>query len=348
MQTNGIVQPCGSMAADPRPMPAIMGRVVSCRGTRSKCIAGVFVLIAVVACSETTQPRVPTSIQVSQTSVRMEEGESTAVTATLLDQNGNPFTGPVDGFAIIWSSSAPATASVDQGVITGETPGIAIVTVKAGPLPGAGIDVRIDAAPIEFIQLYAETNLLRIGTPLQLYAYVMSVRGYPLRRSVAWTSLDPDLATVSATGSLTGHAPGWARIAVSSEGWTDVRGFHIRPPVCSGTPVGVLARPGNVIGSLDPSDCDVPFDGPWPTAAFGEAWRLDLSEAAEVRLDLISDDFDAVLYLSDPDLDLIAYDDDGGVGLNARITRHLGAGSYLVWASSFFANETGEYELIVR
>jgi hypothetical protein len=103
-----------------------------------------------------------------------------------------------------------------------------------------------------------------------------------------------------------------------------------------------------VIGSLEPGDCDIPFEGPWPTASFGEAWRLDLSEPAEVRLDLISDDFDPVLYLSDPELDLIAYDDDGGEGLDARITRQLQAGPYLVWVSSFFANETGKYELIVR
>jgi hypothetical protein len=341
--------PRGSSEALPcttSPCPGHAGR----RNAAVRHIAAATLAATVlIACSDGTQPRVPSSVQVSQTSVRMEDGESVTVTASLLDQNGSAFASPVEGFAISWSSSAPAIASVNQGVITGETPGQAIVTAKAGSLPGANINVQVDATSVADIQLYVETNLLRVGATLQLYAYLFGSNGHVLSgRSVTWTSLTPELATVSPTGVLTGHLPGWAIITVSSEGRSDAVGFHIRPPLCTGSPVGTLVRPDTVSGALEPTDCDVPFEGPWPIAAFGDAWRLDLDAAATVRIDLMSDDFDAVLYLSDLELNLIDYDDDGGVGYNSRITRQLAAGSYLVWASSFYANEVGEYRLVAR
>lgn len=299
------------------------------------------------ACSEATQPRVPTSVQVDRTSVQLEQGESVTVTATLLDQHGSAYTTPPPGYAITWASSAPSVASVNGGVITGESPGNAVVTATAGSLAAARIEVQVIALPVAGVQLYTSTNLVRLGTPLQLTAYVFDVRGNVLTgKPVTWTSLDPELASVSETGLLTGHQPGWARIRVTSEGHSDSLGFHVRPTLCTGTPVGTIAIGETVTGALSTSDCDAPFQGPWPIGTFAAAWRLELATAATVQIELTSSQFGTVLYLSDLSLNLVAYHNDGGS--SARIERSLPPGAYLIWVSSFLANQTGAYQLSVR
>jgi hypothetical protein len=43
--------------------------------------------------------------------------------------------------------------------------------------------------------------------------------------------------------------------------------------------------------------------------------------------------------------EIVAEDDDGGPGLNARISRAFGTGRYVIGASTFAAGETGTYTL---
>jgi hypothetical protein len=296
------------------------------------------------------EPLVPTSLRLSVTSVELEAGDSAVVTATILDQHGSRLTPAPTGYAVSWTSSATGIASVAGGVIRGLSAGTATIHAKAGTLPEAAIQVQVTPPAPAGIQLYAHTNLLQVGDSLQLHAYVYDGRNNPVEgHEAVWTSLHPDLAEVSSTGVLRGLAPGWAVIQLRAAGFATQGGFHIRPPVCTGTPVGTLALGDTVRGELGGAGaCDSPFGGPWPIGAFAAAWRLDLAAPAAVRIDLNSDDFDAVLFLSDLQLTVIARDDEGSEDSDARITRELPAGSYLVWASSFFANETGRYELVVR
>jgi hypothetical protein len=312
-------------------------------------LAGAVLLLS--ACSDGgVQPLTPTSLGLSVTSVQMEAGDTAVVTVTILDQHGSPMTPAPAGHTVSWTSSAPEIAWVEGGVIRGFSAGQATIQARAGALPEATVQVQVTQSPPAGIQLYSQTNLLLVGDTLQLYAYVFDGRGHPLEgHQAVWTSLDPDLAEVSSTGLLRGRAPGWAVIELRAAGFTTRGGFHIRPPLCTGAPVGTLAPGDTVTGELGGAGaCDSPFSGPWPIGAFAAAWRLDLAETATVHIDLNSDDFDAVLYLSDLELTLIARDDEGSADADARIVRELPAGSYLVWASSFSANEAGHYELVIR
>jgi len=64
-------------------------------------------------------------------------------------------------------------------------------------------------------------------------------------------------------------------------------------------------------------------------------------------MSMTSSDVDAFLTIADFDGTVLAEDDDGGSGLNARMRVQLEAGSYIVVASSFGAGEVGAYTLSV-
>jgi hypothetical protein len=104
-----------------------------------------------------------------------------------------------------------------------------------------------------------------------------------------------------------------------------------------------LSVPGQVEGLLDP---DVPG---WRGLRGGvlQAWAITLEVNQTVTFDLISDDFDAFLYVTGPGLDFPLWDDDGGEGFNSRLTFTAPAsGTFLVVASSF-DEERGAYRLSV-
>ena len=89
----------------------------------------------------------------------------------------------------------------------------------------------------------AADNLL-IGDSQQLVALVKDGKGRPLRgREISWASLNPEAATVSPTGVVSGNAPGPARIVATSEGQ-------------SGTAVITVWPTRN-----DAAECDAPKPG---------------------------------------------------------------------------------------
>jgi hypothetical protein len=96
-----------------------------------------------------------------------------------------------------------------------------------------------------------------------------------------------------------------------------------------------------VDGTLDANDC-LRTGG-----AFQESWELVLANDTTARIDLESTAFDAFLVLKDSQGNVVASDDDGGSGLNARIERVLAAGTYEIVASSFGPDQTGAYQLTV-
>jgi thiol-disulfide isomerase/thioredoxin len=66
------------------------------------------------------------------------------------------------------------------------------------------------------------------------------------------------------------------------------------------------------------------------------------------RIDLKSKDFDAFLRLEDPKGKMVAYDDDSGGGLDARIVyKAKEGGEYKIIATSFKPDGTGKYTLTV-
>lgn len=84
--------------------------------------------------------------------------------------------------------------------------------------------------------------------------------------------------------------------------------------------------------------------------AFG--YTFEMASGGRVRIDLRSEDGDAVLSLISPTRGLIAANDDGGERRNSRIERYLEAGTYLIEATTYWARDaqlaSADFELAVH
>lgn len=82
--------------------------------------------------------------------------------------------------------------------------------------------------------------------------------------------------------------------------------------------------------------------------SYADRWRFDLAAETAVQIDLMSEEFDAFLAVLDAGGQPVALDDDGGSGTNARILHVFPAGEYVIYANTFDAGETGNYQLSVQ
>lgn len=151
------------------------------------------------------------------------------------------------------------------------------------------------------------------------------------------TSLSAD-----ATGSFTiivGEEPGPTRSG--SCGFGSEEGF-VASLLSLSPGDRTVERGAEVTGTLT-SDDVVDFDG-----APAQAWRIQADAGGPVTVDLVSGDFDAMLYVVSSDLDTLLEDDDGAGNCNARITFTPRVGTeYLAVVRSYGEGGEGAFTLIV-
>lgn len=122
---------------------------------------------------------------------------------------------------------------------------------------------------------------------------------------------------------------------------------------CEGDPVGLdtfqscdvadYALGATVTARLAAGDCLLLYRG----LQYGEwvhYYGLDVLTSRTVTIRMDSDEIDPKLIIwSRGTGEILAEDDDGGPGLNARISHSFAPGRYIIGASSFAAGETGSY-----
>src|SRR5688500_2377167 len=92
-------------------------------------------------------------------------------------------------------------------------------------------------------------------------------------------------------------------------------------------------------GSLARTDCIDIFDTPV------DRYDFSLPATATVTIDLRSVSFDPFLMLFNELGELIAFDDDAGEGVNARLSLVLPAGHYAIGATGYYETSLGDYTL---
>ena len=165
------------------------------------------------------------SVLVSPADASVGTGSSLQLSATPRDAAGNPVTGRT----VTWSTSDADVATVsDAGVVTGVSQGA--VTITATSEGQSGVATVTVGAPIASVDLAPTSAEVLAGATVQLSAIPRDAAGDPLSGRVAtWTSSDDAVATVSATGLVTGIAIGSATITATSEGELGTAGATVIP-----------------------------------------------------------------------------------------------------------------------
>ena len=161
---------------------------------------------AKVAGSATITVAATRSLTLAPATVTIGGGQTTTLTATVDGGTGFPTT-------VTWRSSATNIASVSTaGVVSGVSPGVAIVTAlsTADTTLRASTTVTVNPA-IRTIAVAPATASIFINGTQQLVPTITADAG--VEQAVTWRSTNPAVATVNASGLVTGVALGSTVIA---------------------------------------------------------------------------------------------------------------------------------------
>ena len=158
------------------------------------------------SCVITVEPTPISGLSLSQTSVNLKVTEEFQLTATIYPETTTDKT-------VTWSSSNPEVATVDAtGKVTAISIGESIVTASCGDVK-ATCTVTVVATPAEGITLSQETASLEVAETIQLTATVSPEM--TTDKTVAWSSSNPEIATVDASGNVTAISIGETIVTAS-------------------------------------------------------------------------------------------------------------------------------------
>ena len=232
-------------------------------------------------------------------------------------------------------------ATVDAtGLVTGIAEGTATITASAGSAQGTA-QITVVTAPVVSVEVSPSAETIAVGATLQLTAEAFDANGQAVAGAeFSWESSDASVATVDATGLVTGIAEGTATITASAG---DARGTAtvtvveevVAPDdhgnsIATATPVAIGAT---VQGVLTEGDEDY-FEIPVPTDGFS------LGVFTEGNTDTYGT-------LFDQNGVSLSSNDDSGEAFNFHIVQVLDAGTYYLSISGLFG-DTGNYSLVVE
>lgn len=160
-----------------------------------------------------------TSVSVSPAASSVVIGATQQLTASPFDQNGNPFAGAT----VTFTSSDPAVATVDgTGLVTGVSVGSATVTASAtsGAITVSGtatVTVVPEPPVLSSVSVSPTVARISIGGTRQFTASPLDQSSLPFAGStVSWTSSNPAIASVNASGLVTGVSVGTTTISATA------------------------------------------------------------------------------------------------------------------------------------
>jgi len=184
------------------------------------------------------------SVTVSPTTASVTVGATSQLTATAKDANGTA----LSGRTVTWATSNAAVATVSaSGLVTGVAAGSATITATSEGQSGTSA-MTVTNVPVASVTVSPAAVSLTVGQTMQLAAVTKDANGTALSgRTVTWTTSNSTVATVSASGLVTGVAAGTATITATSEGVAGTAASTVTAPVSNPGTVTNLA----VVGVTD-------------------------------------------------------------------------------------------------
>ena len=191
-----------------------------------------------------TPPPAPvvTTVTVSPPSASVVAGSTVNLQATVKDQNGNVMSGQT----VTWTSSNTAAATVNaSGVVSGVAAGNATITATSSGKSGTAA-ITVTAAPppppvVTTVTVSPASASVVAGSTVTLQATVKDQNGNVMTgQTVTWSSNDLAVATVSATGVVTGVVAGNATITATSSSKSGTSSITVTAPPPPPPPGGTL------------------------------------------------------------------------------------------------------------
>lgn len=175
-------------------------------------------------------PAAVASLSVTPATSTLSIGSVVQLVAATRDIGGTVLTGRV----VTWVSSNPAAAIVSPtGLVTAIASGAATITATSeGQTATAQITVPTVATPFPVNVITVSPGVANspIGSTTQFSAVLRDMVGNVLTgRTVVWTSSDPTIASVSASGVATAVKAGTVTITATSEGKTGTALLTVNP-----------------------------------------------------------------------------------------------------------------------
>ena len=156
-------------------------------------------------------------------------GQTVQLTAEAFDENGHA----VAGAEFSWESSDAAVATVDAGgLVTAVAEGVATITASAGSASGSAVVTVMQSVASVEVSPSAET--IELGSTLQLTVEAFDESGHAVAEvEFAWETSDATVATVDASGLVTGVAVGVATITASAGSAQGTAEITVQNPLAS-------------------------------------------------------------------------------------------------------------------
>ncbi len=246
-------------------------------GFRRTCVRAAALLFALTGCGGGGDggPAPAARIDLSTTSVALTAiGATRTVTASVKDASG----GVLASAPVTWSSDAPSIATVTAGGVSATITGVASGSTTIRATSGAATaTVSVQVAGVRSVTVSPATTAIRVGDTQAFTATVAADAG--ISTAVTWTSTNPAVASISATGVVSGV----------SVGSTTVRATSVADPLFSTTAAVTVSAQRSVIvtpttgslvaGQTLPLAATVQIDAGLSTAV---TWRTSAAALATV------------------------------------------------------------------
>ena len=207
-----------------------------------------------------------TGMTLEKKSIEVEKGKTETINVIITPENATRK-------GITWTSSDTNVATVTNGVVKGISAGTATITAttKDGNFTDT-CEVTVTQNAVTGIRISEKLIDLGMGYKKQITATVMP--GDATDKSVEWTSENPEIATVSDNGTITGKSYG--RTVVTA---TTTDGGYTAKCVVRVKPIDVFDATGNNEFVSENTDANTAFTGSANSAVISQRGASDGAEA---------------------------------------------------------------------
>lgn len=218
------------------------------RAERQGCLLSCLLLLAVGGCGGVVSPdaHAVADVRVAPSAATLTIGATRALTVTVKDAQGNV----LQDRPVVWTTENNTLVGISQdGIATGKATGRASVAANVEGTSGVAT-LTVIVPPVASVAVAPSPTSVEAGSTRQLTTTLRDAGGAVLSgRAIAWASSNNGIATVSASGLVTGNAAGTASITATSEGQSGSATVTVTlPPVASVTvsPQAITMRVGDL------------------------------------------------------------------------------------------------------